>query len=66
VYLISQVTAICAALFGVQGRRFAKVGAPGRVTATIGLVLGLGYIVVTVVGGIVWVSVFVSIISHDL
>ena len=33
VYLISLVVAICAALFGVQGKRFAKVGAPGRVTA---------------------------------
>ena len=61
VYLISLVVAICAALFGVQGRRFAKVGAPGRATATIGLVLGLGYIVVTVLGAIVglialWIS----------
>jgi hypothetical protein len=65
-YLISLVVAICAALFGVQGRRFAKAGAPGRATATIGLVLGLGYIVVTVGGGIVWLSVFASIISHDL
>ena len=65
-YLISLVTAICAALFGVQGRRFAKLGAPGRVTATIGLVLGLGYIVVTVGGGIVWLSVFATLISRDI
>jgi hypothetical protein len=65
-YLISLLAAICASLFGVQGRRFAKEGAPGRVTATFGLVLGLGYIVVTVLGGIVWLSVFANTISHDL
>lgn len=64
-YFVSLVAAICAALFGVEGRRLAKVGAPGRVTATVGLVLGIGFIVVSVVGVIV-VSIVISIIfSHD-
>ena len=33
---ISLLGAICASLFGVEGRRLAKVGEPGRVPATIG------------------------------
>jgi hypothetical protein len=65
VYLISLVAAICAGLFGVQGRRLAKQGAPGWVPANIGLVLGIGFIVVTVVGLIVGSIVISIILSHD-
>ena len=65
VYLISMVAAISAGQFGVQGRRLAKEGARGRLPATIGLVLGIGFIVVSVVGFIVG-SIVVSIsLSHD-
>jgi len=60
-YLISLVTAICASLFGVEGRRLAKVGAPGRIAATIGLVLGIGFIVVSVLGVIVGLILFANI-----
>jgi hypothetical protein len=62
-FLISLVAAICAGLFGMQGRRLANVGAPGRVTATIGLVLGS--IVVLVFGVIVGLIAFAFISSHD-
>lgn len=62
-FLISLVAAICAGLFGIQGRRLAKVGSPGRVTATIGLVLG--FIVVSVLGVIVGLIAFAFISSHD-
>jgi hypothetical protein len=65
VYLISLVAAICAGLFGVQGRRLAKERAQGWVPATIGLVLGIGFIVVTVVGLIVGSIVISIILSHD-
>jgi hypothetical protein len=65
-YLISLVAAICACLFGVQGRRFAKEGAPGRVTATIGLVLGIGFIVVTVLGGIVALNTLANNMMNEL
>jgi hypothetical protein len=58
VYFISLVAAIYASRFGVEGRRLAKAGAPGRVPATIGLVLGLGFIAVTVLGLIVGFIVF--------
>ena len=65
VYLISLIAAICAGLFGVQGRRLAKEGAVGRLPATIGLVLGIGFIVVSVVGFIVGSIVVSIILSHD-
>jgi hypothetical protein len=65
VYLISLIAAICAGLFGVQGRRLAKEGAAGRLPATIGLVLGIGFIVVSVVGSIVGSIVVSIILSHD-
>ena len=61
----SLAVAISAIVFGVKGRRLAEVGAPKRRTATIGLRLGVGLIVVTVVGGIVWLAAFATIISHD-
>jgi hypothetical protein len=51
--VVSLIAAICASLFGAQGRRRATDGAPGRVPATIGLVLGMGFIVVSFVGGVV-------------
>jgi hypothetical protein len=50
VLLISLVAAISASRFGARGRRLAKVGTPGRVQATTGLVLGMGVIAVLVVG----------------
>ena len=62
----SLAVAISAMVFGVKGRRLAEVGGPKRRTATIGLRLGVGLIVVTVVGGIVWLAAFATIISHDL
>jgi hypothetical protein len=62
----SLAVAIGAIVFGVKGRKRAREGAPRGRTATIGLRLGIGLIVVTVVGGLVWLSVFASIISHDL
>jgi hypothetical protein len=62
----SLAVGIGAIVFGVKGRKRAREGAPGGRTATIGLKLGVGLIVVTVVGGIVWLSVFASIISRDL
>ena len=65
VYLISLVAAICASVAGVLGRGLAKEGAPGRVPATIGLVLGIGFIVVSVVGFIVGSIVVSIILSHD-
>ena len=65
VYLISVVAAICAVRFGLDGRRLAKKGAPGWVPATIGLVLGIGFIVVSVVGFIVGSIVISIIFSHD-
>ena len=65
VYLISLVAAICASVAGVLGRGLAKEGAPGRVPATIGLVLGIGFIVVSVVGFIVVATVASIIFSHD-
>jgi hypothetical protein len=64
--LVSVPVAISAIVFGVKGRNRAREGAPGGRTATIGLKLGVSLIVVTVVGGIVWLSAFASIISHDL
>ena len=65
VYLISVVAAIGAALFGMQGRRLAKEGAAGWVAATIGLVLGIGFFVVTVLGGIVGFIAFVISARSD-
>ena len=65
VYLISMVAAISAGQFGVQGRRLAKEGARERLPATIGLVLGIGFIVVSVVGFIVGSIVVSIILSHD-
>jgi hypothetical protein len=62
----SLAVGIGAIVFGVKGRKRAREGAPGGRTATIGLKFGVGLIVVTVVGGIVWFSVFASIISRDL
>jgi len=65
VYFISLVAAIYASLFGVEGRRLAKVGAPGRVPATIGLVLGLGFVVVSVLGLSVGLIALMISASHD-
>jgi hypothetical protein len=62
----SLAVGIGAIVFGVKGRRLAKEGAPGGRPATIGRGLGIGLIVVTVVGGIVWLIAFATIISHDL
>jgi hypothetical protein len=62
----SLAVAISAIVFGVKGRRLAKVGAPKGRGATFGLGLGVGLIVVTVVGGIVWLAAFATIISHEL
>lgn len=62
----SLAVAIGAIVFGVKGRRRAREGASGGRSATVGLKLGVGLVVVTVVGGIVWLSVFASIISRDL
>jgi hypothetical protein len=39
--VVSLAVGISAIVFGVKGRRLAKAGAPGRITATIGLVLGI-------------------------
>ena len=61
---ISLVAAIYASRFGVKGRRLAKVGTPGRVQATIGLVLGMGSIAVLVVGVIVG-GIAISIITRN-
>jgi hypothetical protein len=65
-FSVSLAVAISAIVFGVKGRRLAKVGAPKGRGATIGLGLGVGLIVVTVVGGIVWLAAFATIISHEL
>lgn len=63
---VSLAVAISAIVFGVTGRRLAKEGAPGWVPATIGLVLGIGFIVVTVLGTIVGFIVLANNISHEL
>jgi hypothetical protein len=47
-YLTTLVGAICALLFGAEGRRRADDG-PGRVMATIGWVLGIVFIVASIV-----------------
>ena len=47
-YLTTLVGAICALLFGAEGRRQAKDG-PGWVMATIGWVLGIVFIVASIV-----------------
>jgi hypothetical protein len=62
----SLAVGIGAIVFGVKGRKRAREGAPGGRTATNGLRLGIGLIVVTVVGGFVWLIAFATIISHDL
>ena len=64
-YLISLVAAICACRFGVEGRRLAKMGAPGRVPASIGLVLGIGFILVSVLGPIVGFIAFAISAGND-
>ena len=38
---VSLAVGISAIVFGVKGRKLAKAEAPGRITATIGLVLGI-------------------------
>jgi hypothetical protein len=45
--LVSLVAGISATVFGVKGRRRAKAEARGRVTAAIGLVLGIAFTVVS-------------------
>jgi hypothetical protein len=52
-------------VFGVKGQRLPNEGAPRGRTATIGLVLGVGLIVVTVVGGIVGLIALWISSSHD-
>ena len=65
VLLISLVAAISASRFGVKGRRLAKVGTLGRVQATIGLVLGMGFIAVLIVGVIIGVIAASIITGND-
>jgi hypothetical protein len=45
--LVSLVAGISATVFGVKGRRRAKAESRGRVTAAIGLVLGIAFTVVS-------------------
>ena len=65
VLLISLVAAISASRFGVKGRRLAKVGTLGRVQATIGLVRGMGFIAVLIVGVIIGVIAASIITGND-
>jgi hypothetical protein len=58
-YFIALGAAILAIAFAVEGFRVANVRAAGRVTATIGLVLGIAFIVLTIVALIV-ISVIVG------
>jgi hypothetical protein len=62
----SLAVAIGAIVFGVKGRKLAREGAPGGRTATIGLRLGIGLIVVTVVIGIVGLSVLANNVMNEL
>lgn len=62
----SLAVAIGAIVFGVRGRKLAREGAPGGRTATIGLRLGIGLIVVTVVIGIVGLSVLANNVMNEL
>ena len=64
-FSVSLAVGISAIVFGVKGQRLANEGAPRGRTATIGLVLGVGLIVVTVVGGIVGLIALWISSSHD-
>jgi hypothetical protein len=50
-YFVRLVAAICAIVFGAKARRLAKAGAQGRIAATIGLVLGIAFIVLSILAG---------------
>jgi hypothetical protein len=65
-YFISLVAAIFAIVFGVEGRRVAKVGAPGQVTATIGLALGIAFIVLSILGVIVALIAISILVRNDV
>jgi len=57
--LVSVPVAISAIVYGVRGRRLAKAEAPGRITATIGLVLGIAVLVIPIlafVALVIWIS----------
>jgi hypothetical protein len=46
-------------VFGAKARRLAKAGAQGKIAATIGLVLGIAFIVLSILAGlafIVWLQ----------
>ncbi len=56
---VSLVVAISAIVFGVKGRKLAKAEAPGRITATIGLVLGIVFVsipILALLAFVAWVS----------
>lgn len=46
--LVSGLLGISAIVYGVKGRRLATAEAPGRITATIGLVLGITVLVIPI------------------
>lgn len=56
---VSLAVGISAIVFGVRGRRLAKAEAPGRITATIGLVLGIVFVAIPILAllaFIAWIS----------
>jgi hypothetical protein len=56
---VSLVWGICAIVYGVKGRRLAKANALGRITATIGLVLGIVFVAIptlALLAFIVWIN----------
>jgi hypothetical protein len=56
---VSLAAGISAVVFGVKGRKLAKAEAPGRITATIGLVLGIAAVsfpILALLAFIAWIS----------
>ena len=56
---VSLAVGISAIVFGVKGRKLAKAEAPGRITATTGLVLGIVSVAIPILGllaFIAWIS----------
>jgi hypothetical protein len=53
---VSLAVGISAIVFGVQGRRLAKAEAPGRITATTGLVLGIVSVAIPILGLLAFIA----------
>jgi len=54
--LLSLAVGISAIVFGVKGRKLAKTEAPGRITATIGLVLGIVFVAIPIVALLAFIA----------